>query len=96
MSKGRFDTPQPLGTVDEIRITAVKVKSLTDTSGFQIHANLDEGNDVAGTFEVKDTGTMSILESELSVSDQTLLNNFLKLILREYIGAKGYTGIIIT
>ena len=93
--KGTFQTPRPVGTVSEIRISAIKVR-LDSTLEFQIAANLEEGNEVDGVFEVTDKGTVSVLESDLSAADQVLLNNFLKVILREYINTKGYSNVTVT
>ena len=95
MSKGKFNTPRPVGTVEEIRVAAIKVQ-VASTLEFQIDANLIEGADSGGNFIVHEKDSLSVLESDLSASDQTILNRFLKLIIRNYVSKKGYTDVTVT
>lgn len=96
MPKGIFGTPRPVGTVDEIIVEKTIIRLIDGE--YDINATLLEGNDNAGTFEAVEGGGgfIRIKKSDLSVSDQVFFDNFLKVIISEYVGDKGYSGVVIT
>lgn len=100
MSKGTFNTPRPTGTVEEIRVATFKIKSkeFVDPSVIELvlYAEIHEGNEVAGVFEVSEKGSVSIRESVLSAADQLALKNIMKVMIRAYVAKKGYAGVTIS
>ncbi len=95
MSKGTFGTPRTRATVAEIRPTSVKVR-FSDDDKFGVSATLQEGNDVAGVFEVKETGGIHVEERTLNTADKAVVEAFLGLVIRLYADNQGYTGVTIS
>jgi len=95
MSKAIFGTPRSLGNVDEIRIPDIRLHLREEDGLYEIAANFAEGEDIGGTFEIGEKGELRILESDLSPSDNIMLHNFIKILLKEYINSRGYSDITI-
>ncbi len=100
MSKGTFNTPRSTGTVEEIRVASLKIRSRSfgnpPVVELGLHAEMHEGNEVGGIFEVSEEGSVSLQESVLSGVDQIALENIMKVMIRAYIAQEGYTGVVIT
>jgi len=95
MSTGTFGTPRSLGSVEEIQLTTIRYHRNSDGS-YQIEASLIEGNDVGGTFEVVEQSELNFSDADLSTADKVFVDNFLKVILTQYVGSKGYSGVVIS
>lgn len=100
MSKGTFNTPRPTGTVTEIRVANLKIRErefgVPAVVELGLYAEMHEGNEVAGVFEVSEKGNVTLQKSVLSTADQIALDNILKIMIRAYIAEKGYTKVVIT
>lgn len=94
MAKGTFGTPRAVGSVEEIIIDKVVIR-LSNDGVYEINATLLEGNNT-GTFEEVETGFLRIRETDLAAPDQAFLDNFLRMVLSEYVDDKGYSGVVIT
>ena len=95
--KGTFDSPRAVGTVEEIRVSSLKIRFVETETGnqFRIDAEIHEGNDVAGVFEVSEKGSVEVLESDLSVPNKVALESMLSVIINIYVNARGYSGVTI-
>lgn len=100
MSKGTFGTPRSTGTVEEIRVATLKIRlqqfDVSDVAELGLFAEIHEGNEVAGVFEVSEKGSVILQESVLSAADQLALENIMKVMIRAYVAQEGYTGVTIS
>lgn len=95
MAKGTFGTPRSIGTVEEIHVTAVSL-SRKETGEYFIDADFLEGNDVSGVIVETEVRRITIEVDALAEPDQVFFNNFLKMLISEYVGDRGYSGVVIT
>lgn len=99
MTKGTFGTPRTRETIDEIRPVSARVRfhdiGVPD-GDFTLSATLDEGNEVGGVFEIKESGAINTQERLLSAADKVIVEDFLSMVIRLYADDKGYTGVVIT
>ena len=101
MSKGAFDTPRSLGTVDEIVPLFVQVK-LRSVPGmkFSVSANMAEGETPNpppdDMFVVHKEETLALDIDSLTVAQKTTVARFLKLLVTKYVEAKGYENVTVS
>ncbi len=95
MSKGTFGTPRPTGTVDEIQIGNINMQRESDGNYF-LMVGVIEGTEVGGVFEPKESNSINLKISDLGASDQAAFDNFLKVLISQYINDRGYSGVTIT
>ena len=94
MPKGTFFTPRPVGSVDEARVTGIKIRLIEDGT-YDFNIAVEEGDTSSGSFEVMEDGTVRTNEDDLSNEDQAALNNILKVALSLYVEDRGYSGVVV-
>lgn len=95
MAKGTFGTPRPVGAVDEVRVSTLKIR-LTKNGDYDFNVEVEEGDTTGGDFEVVETGNVRTNKNDLGASDQAALDNILKVALSLYINDRGYSGVVIS
>lgn len=95
MPKGKFQSPKPTETVDELQVGDFNVHR--DQFGdYVMIVGILEGNSVGGVLEVVEQEVVELRLSDLGSSDKALFNNCLKMFISRHIAAKGYTNVTIT
>lgn len=94
MAKGTFGTPRTRVTVTEIRPVTAKIRFQDDK--FDLNASFQEGNEVAGVFEVKESGNLRTQERSMNAADKAIVEDFLGLVVRLYVDEQGYSGVTIS
>lgn len=93
-SRGTFNTPRTLGTVDEIHVDSIRLRR--NDTGYDISGAISEGEDVAGRFVETLRKELRIQTDTLAAADQTVLEDFIQLLIREYVSQEGYIGVTIS
>jgi len=94
MNKGTFQTPRSLGNVSEIRIQALKIRSIGSED--EISAVIQEGEEIGGVFVVSVTKDITIKTSSLPVVARKVVEGLIKLLLQTYIAREGYDNVTVT
>lgn len=92
-TKGIFASPRSLGSVPEMRFSAVRIRFEDEES---VAANIEEGEEVAGVFSTAVQKTLEFKSSDLQPATRAALAAFLRALMSEYTSQEGYTGVVIT
>ncbi len=92
MSRGVFDTPRPLGNVTEIVPISIRLRRPELGGTYTLLATMAEGEEQPGGRFLSQLEEKFYFDVDsLSATDKTIVERFLKLIVREYASQKGYT-----
>jgi len=96
MSKGVFTTPRTLGEVTEIDLLFAQINRVR-SGEYEISSHVGEGEEQEdGVFLSRTEETFHLDVKEFSGPEKTIVDNFLRLLIRKYAKYKKYSDLIVS